>query len=50
MPVFGPRVPIYAGGIVVNSVKKMIMSEESRRLRPKPSVPSIPVGILSIHQ
>lgn len=41
---------MYAGGMVVNSVKNIITSEESRRLRPKPSVPSIPVGILSINQ
>jgi hypothetical protein len=38
--------PIKAGGMHVSMAKNRMMSEASLRLKPMPSVASMPVGIL----
>ena len=50
IPVWYPPIPMIAGGIHVTKLKKRMIRETSRSLRPYTVVPRAPVGNLSAGQ
>jgi hypothetical protein len=47
-PIFGPKVAIYAGGIIPIALKKRIVKKESHHPRKNNPGPSVPIVISAI--